>query len=116
MGFSVHGMPQIGEVAPGLWLANAFGGHGINTSAIAGLLIARAMVEHDDTWRLFLPYDLVWAGGSLGRAVLQGGYWVRRLRHNVRKRAARKQRSVEGVRESPAAAPAAARARSGLGH
>ena len=61
MGRSVHRMPQIGEVAPGLWIANAFGDHGINTSAIAGQLIARAVVEHDDSWRLFLPYDLVWA-------------------------------------------------------
>jgi glycine/D-amino acid oxidase-like deaminating enzyme len=101
MGVSVHGMPQIGEVAPGLWVANAFGGHGINTSAIAGVLIARAMIEHDDTWRLFLPYDLVWAGGALGRAVLQGTYWARRIRDKARARAAHDQGSNAG---SPAAA------------
>jgi gamma-glutamylputrescine oxidase len=96
MGVSVHGMPQIGEVAPGLWVANAFGGHGINTSAIGGVLIARAMIEHDDTWRLFLPYDLVWAGGALGRAVLQGSYWARRIKDKARARAGRKQNSNAG--------------------
>src|SRR6202035_89277 len=36
MGFSLHRMPQVGEVIPGLWLASAFGAHGINTSAMAG--------------------------------------------------------------------------------
>ena len=45
---SVHRMPQIGEVSPGLWLASAFGGHGLNTTAMAGNLIARAIVEGDD--------------------------------------------------------------------
>ena len=100
MGRSVHRMPQIGEVAPGLWIANAFGDHGINTSAIAGQLIARAVVEHDDTWRLFLPYDLVWAGGPLGRAVLQGSYWGRRLRDQARRRATRRSESLSRAQES----------------
>ena len=27
------------------------------------------------TWRLFAPYELVWAGGGLGRALAQGFYW-----------------------------------------
>ena len=71
MGYAVHRMPQIGEVQPGLWLASGFGGHGINTSAIAGKLIARAMVEGDTTWETFLPYELVWAGGKAGRALIQ---------------------------------------------
>ncbi len=71
MGFAVHRMPQIGEVQPGVWLASGFGGHGINTSAIAGELIARAIVEQDPTWQAFLPYELVWAGGRGGRAVIQ---------------------------------------------
>ncbi len=77
-GFAVHRMPLIGEVSPGIWVANAFAGHGINTTAMAGQLIARALVERDDTWRLFLPYELVWAGGSLGRAAIQINSWARR--------------------------------------
>ena len=77
MGFSLHGMPQVGEVVPGLWLASAFGAHGINTSAMAGELIAGAITAHDDRWRLFLPYELVWAGGRLGRLVQRVGSWSR---------------------------------------
>src|SRR6185312_7306222 len=76
-GRTVHCMPQIGEIERGLWLASGFGGHGLNTSAMAGDLIARAIMDGDETWRLFAPYELVWAGGRLGRAVVQGAYWMR---------------------------------------
>ncbi|CAN0448603.1 unnamed protein product, partial [Phaeothamnion confervicola] len=69
LGLSVHRMPQIGALAPGLWLASAFGGHGLNTTAMAGELIAGAIVDGDDRWRLFSPFELVWAGGWVGRAV-----------------------------------------------
>ncbi|HEV7983441.1 MAG TPA: FAD-binding oxidoreductase [Xanthobacteraceae bacterium] len=71
MGFAVHRMPQIGELAPGVWLTSGFGGQGINTSAIAGQLIARAIIDSDATWQNFLPYELVWAGGVAGRVVTQ---------------------------------------------
>jgi gamma-glutamylputrescine oxidase len=70
LGNPLHRMPQIGELSPGLWLASGFGGHGINTTAMAGVVIARALVEGDDTWRLFAPFELVWAGGRLGRAAM----------------------------------------------
>jgi gamma-glutamylputrescine oxidase len=80
MGFAVHRMPLIGEVSPGLWLASAFGGHGINTTAMAANLVARAVIEGDDRWKLFLPYELVWGGGPLGRAAIQVIYWSRRSR------------------------------------
>lgn len=98
---AVHGMPQIGEVSPGLWLASAFAGHGISTTAIAGELIARAIADHDDTWRLFLPYDLVWAGGGLGRAVLGANVWGRRMGQKGKAVLARGRRLRAGV---PAAA------------
>jgi glycine/D-amino acid oxidase-like deaminating enzyme len=105
MGFAVHRMPQIGEIAPGLWVASAFGGHGINTTAIAGELIARAIVDHDDAWRLFLPYELVWAGGKVGRTVLQANVWARRASENVRAGLARKRQAAARVRESAPAQP-----------
>ena len=73
-------MPQIGELGPGVWLASGFGGHGLNTTAMAGNLIARAIVKGDQTWRQFTPFELVWAGGDLGRAIAQVYYWTRRLR------------------------------------
>src|SRR5262245_45303605 len=76
MGYAVHKMPQIGEVSRGLWVATAFGGRGINTSAMAGELIARAIAEGDDRWRQFASYDLVYAGGAFGRVAAQAAFWV----------------------------------------
>ena len=67
IGITVHGMPQIGEVMPGVWLASGFGGLGLNTTAMAATLIASAIVEHDDRYRLFEPFELVFAGGQAGR-------------------------------------------------
>jgi hypothetical protein len=58
-----------------VWIASAFGGHGLNTTAMAGELVASAMVEQDDRWRLFIPFGLVWAAGSAGRAATQAAYW-----------------------------------------
>ncbi|MEJ2432232.1 MAG: FAD-dependent oxidoreductase, partial [Pseudolabrys sp.] len=58
LGRAIHRMPQVGQVEPGLWVASGFGGHGLNTTAMAGELIARGMVENDDTWRLLAaPYE-----------------------------------------------------------
>ena len=36
LGNTLHRMPQIGELSPRLWLASGFGGHGLNTTAMAG--------------------------------------------------------------------------------
>jgi hypothetical protein len=75
LGNTLHRMPQIGELSPGVWLASGFGGHGLNTTAMAGNIIAQAMAEGDESWRLFAPFELVWAGGKLGRAAMQVYYW-----------------------------------------
>ncbi len=95
-GHTVHGMPQIGEVSPGLWLLGGFGGHGLNTTAMAGELIARAIVDGDPAWQMFKPFALVWAGGGFGRAAQQVSEWSRRSRDMVggllaRRREARRQ-------------------------
>src|SRR6516165_955894 len=73
IGQTVHGMPQIGQLRKGLWVASGFGRQGLNTSAMAGQLIARSILWGDERWRLFSPFDLVWAGGATGRAA---GYVV----------------------------------------
>lgn len=78
MGLTVHGMPQIGELRRGLWVASGFGRQGMNASALAGQLIARSILWGDDRWRLFSPFELVWAGGSSGRVAGQlVGLWAR---------------------------------------
>jgi glycine/D-amino acid oxidase-like deaminating enzyme len=88
MGHSIHRMPQIGELGPGVWLASGFGGHGLNTTAMAGNLIARAIAHGDQAWRQFTPFELVWAGGVFGRAMTQVSYWTMRLRAAVAERRA----------------------------
>ncbi len=66
-GQTVHGMPQLGELRRGVWVASGFWAAGLNTSAMAGQLIAGSILHRDDRWRLFSPFELVWAGGCLGK-------------------------------------------------
>jgi len=111
MSYAVHKMPQIGELSPGVWLAGAFGGHGLNTTAMAGDLIARAIIERDDRWRLFSAYELVWAGGKIGPAAAQVFYWSMQLRDAIEERIshrrenARRRAEVKTVAEPTAAGP-----------
>src|SRR5258706_341500 len=72
-GHTVHGMPQIGQLRRGLWVTSGFGRQGLNTSAIAGQLIARSILWGDERWRMFSPFELVWAGGTTGRVA---GYFI----------------------------------------
>jgi len=120
LGRAIHRMPQIGEIESGLWVASGFGGHGLNTTAMGGELIARGIVEGDQTWRLFAPYELVWAGGRLGRMLAQSTYWARRPVDRIgqglaryrewarlRKVARRATRGGQGASPTPAAPHAA---------
>ena len=78
VGHTVHGMPQIGQLRRGLWVTSGFGRQGMNTSAMAGQLIARSILWGDERWRLFSPFELVWAGGTTGRVAGQAiGIWGR---------------------------------------
>ncbi len=88
MGYAVHRMPQIGLLRPGVWIASAFGGQGVNTTAMAGDLIASAIAENDDRWRLFIPFGMVWAGGPFGRAAAQVAYWSMAIRDRIEERLA----------------------------
>jgi hypothetical protein len=45
---------------------------------MAGQLIARSILWGDERWRLFSPFELVWAGGAIGRiAGYAIGMWER---------------------------------------
>jgi glycine/D-amino acid oxidase-like deaminating enzyme len=78
VGQTVHGMPQIGQLRRGLWVTSGFGRQGLNTSAMAGQLIARSILWGDERWRLFSPFELVWAGGPTARvAGYVIGMWER---------------------------------------
>lgn len=108
-GRTLHRMPQIGEIQPGLWVASGFSGHGINNTAMAGELLARGIVESDDTWRLFAPYELVWAGGKAGRYVAKALYLGRKQKALAQEALARaRERSRRRkARKAEAAAPRA---------
>lgn len=112
LGNSIHRMPQIGELAPGLWLASGFGGHGLNTTAMAGILIARAIADGDQTWRQFTPFELVWAAGIFGRATGQMYYWVRLAREAMAERRSRAAETARRRARDAAAASAVIRERS----
>jgi len=94
LGITVHRMPQIGELGPGVWLASGFGGHGLNTTAMGGNLIVRGIVDGDQTWRQFTPFELVWAGGVFGRAAAQIRFWAKRLRAALEERRAKARESA----------------------
>lgn len=75
MAYARHLMPQIGRLEDGVWHCTAFGGHGLNTTAIGGKVIAEAILGESDRWRMFAPFGLDWNGGPAGRAAVQGVYW-----------------------------------------
>ncbi|MBP6596177.1 MAG: FAD-binding oxidoreductase [Arenimonas sp.] len=75
MSYARHQMPQIGEVEPGLWVAQAFGGHGVAPTTFAGELLAAAIAEGDPHWRDFSGYGLVSALKPAGFLGAQLSYW-----------------------------------------
>jgi gamma-glutamylputrescine oxidase len=100
MGYAIHRMPQIGMLRPGAWVASAFGGHGLNTTAMAGELIASAIADNDQRWRLFVPFGLVWAGGAWGRRMTQVVYWGMSLRDKLEEANARRRDRAVARREA----------------
>ena len=83
MSYAPHKMPIIAEIAPGQWAATAFGGHGLNTTAMAGILIARAIADKDTEWRRFTAFGTPWAGGLAGRVGVQLSYWHMQLQDRI---------------------------------
>ena len=75
MSYARHLMPQIGRMPDGLWYATGFGGHGMNTTAIAGRVVAEAIAGESDRIKLFQPFGLDWNGGPFGRIAVQATYW-----------------------------------------
>lgn len=84
MGYARHKMPQIGQLSPGLWYAMGFGGRGMCTTTLGGELIAGAIAEGDERWRLFAPFGLDYAGGPFRPAIAQAAYWSYQLRDRLR--------------------------------
>lgn len=79
MAYARHLMPQIGRLADGTWYCTSFGGHGMNTTAIGGTVIAEAILGASDRFELFRPFRLEWNGGVLGTVAVQLMYWYYQL-------------------------------------
>jgi gamma-glutamylputrescine oxidase len=75
MSYARHQMPQIGQIDEGLWLAQAFGGHGVAPTTLAGEVLASALAEGDTRWREFADYGLVSAMKPAGFVGAQLSYW-----------------------------------------
>jgi gamma-glutamylputrescine oxidase len=89
MAYALHKMPLIGRAPDGQWFATAFGGHGLNTTAMAGLILARAIADRDDEYRRFAAFAPRWAGGPIGRLGVQANYWLMQARDRRDEKAAR---------------------------
>lgn len=80
MPYTRHRMPVIGRTEPGVWFATGFGGLGVTLTAAFGELIARAIAEGDDAWRMYESFGLPYAGGRLGKVPAQLVYWTHQAR------------------------------------
>jgi gamma-glutamylputrescine oxidase len=78
--YAPHKMPQIGRLDENMWYATCFGGHGLAPTTAGGEIVAAAIAEGDDRYRLFAPFGLWYAGGPLGPYVAQTVYWWWRAR------------------------------------
>lgn len=76
MAYARHLMPLIGPVMPNVWSCTAFGGHGLNTTAIGARVVAEAISGDSDRYRLFAPFGLLWNGGPFGTAAVQLTCWA----------------------------------------
>lgn len=84
MSYARHEMPQIAQVEDGLWVAQAFGGHGVAPTTFAGETLAAAIAEGDGRWREFADYGLVSAMKPAGFVGAQMTYWWLQMRDGLR--------------------------------
>ncbi len=77
MSYARHEMPQIGTDGQGLWWAQAFGGHGLAPTTVAGDLLAAAIAGDDARWRAFATFGLIDSWRPLGYLGAQARYsWM----------------------------------------
>ena len=75
MSYARHQMPQVGGSGDGLWWAQAFGGHGLAPTSVAGELLAAAIAAGDDRWKQFADYGLASTYRPFGYLGAQASYW-----------------------------------------
>lgn len=75
MSYARHQMPQIGTGGDGLWWAQAFGGHGLAPTTVAGELLGAALAEGDSAWKEFSRFGLARSWRPFGYLAAQASYW-----------------------------------------
>lgn len=75
MSYARHEMPQIGQREPGLWHAQAFGGHGLAPCCVAGETLAQAIASGEQHYQQLAQFGLVSSFGALGKLGAQCTYW-----------------------------------------
>lgn len=75
MSYAPHQMPHVLQSRPGLWVAQAFGGHGVAPTTAAGELVASAIAQGDVRWRMLSRYGLQPAFKPVGFIAAQMSYW-----------------------------------------
>lgn len=85
MSYARHEMPQLGQLAPGFWYAQGFGGHGLAPTVVAGELLAAAIAQDDPGWREFSAFGLSPVFGRIGLLAAQWTYSWLQLRDRLRR-------------------------------
>ena len=75
MSYARHEMPQLANPEPGLWVAQAFGGHGVAPTTLAGEVLAARILDDHPLWAPWQRYGLVSAFKPLGLWAAQLNYW-----------------------------------------
>jgi gamma-glutamylputrescine oxidase len=75
MSYARHEMPQMGMIDSGLWLAQAFGGHGVAPTTLAGEVLASGIAQSDDAWKEYQSYPLTPTYKPVGYFAAQISYW-----------------------------------------
>lgn len=77
MGIVFNRIPQLGKLAPNVWYAQGYSGHGLATSHIVGEVMANAICGTMDRFDVFHGFRHVRApvGDWMGRQILALGMW-----------------------------------------
>lgn len=86
MSYARHKMPQVGRLAPGLWFAQAFGGHGVAPTTAAGEWLADAISGRADLPAELARYGLTPVFGQAGLLAAQAQYTWAELQDALREK------------------------------
>ncbi|WP_420549235.1 NAD(P)/FAD-dependent oxidoreductase [Curvivirga sp.] len=79
MAYASHRMPMIGKINDQVWYNTGFGGHGMAATTMGGEVIARALSEGSEDYKLFQTFGLPYAGSFLGPVAAQAYYVMKYL-------------------------------------